>query len=171
MTLRDELIQYSLSAIAGDNVVACIKHKWACMRFLRDLDNENTDEFPYIFNPVMIDDEGEEYQPGDRFLDWMRLFKHRKGVLQKQNIEPHIIQKFIFGNIYGWVHRDTGYRRFTKAYWQVGRKNAKSQSLSAVGSYELMAFGENASEVYCAATKTKQAKIVWSETESTTHVS
>ncbi|WP_207649595.1 terminase large subunit domain-containing protein [Desulfosporosinus metallidurans] len=87
----------------------------------------------------------------------MRLFKHRKGVLKGQHIEPHIIQKFVFGNIYGWIHGDTGYRRFNKYYWQVARKNTKSQSLSCVGSYEEMAFGEGASEVYCTATKRKQA--------------
>lgn len=155
MSLRDELVQYSNDVIA-DNIVSCQKHKWSCIRFLRDLDREGTDDFPYLFDE----------EKANRFLNWMRLFKHRKGILQGQYIEPHIIQKFIFGNIYGWVHKDTGYRRFTKAYWQVGRKNAKSQSLSCVGSYELMALGEGASEVYCAATKTAQAKIVWNETES-----
>jgi phage terminase large subunit-like protein len=164
MTLREELIKYSKDVIAG-KIVACLKNKWACMRFLRDLEHENTDEFPYIFNPVLVVDDS-EFQPAERFLDWMRLFKHRKGVLRGQHIDPHIIQKFIFGNIYGWIHRDTGYRRFTKFYWQVGRKNAKSQSLGTVGSYELMAMGEGASEVYCAATKTEQAKIVWEETEA-----
>lgn len=164
MTLRDELIQYSKYIVAGE-IIACKKHKWACQRFLRDLERENTDEFPYLFNPVLVVDDS-EFQPAERFLDWMKLFKHRKGVLQKKHIDPHIIQKFIFGNVYGWIHRETGYRRFTKFYWQVGRKNAKSQSLGSVGSYELMAFGENASEVYCAATKTEQAKIVWEETEA-----
>ena len=73
------------------------------------------------------------------------------------------IQRFIFGNIYGWIHKDTGYRRFTKAYWQVGRKNAKSQSLGLVGDYELMALGEDNSEVYIGATKTLQAKIIYNE--------
>lgn len=43
------------------------------------------------------------------------------------------------------------------------KKNAKSQSLAAVGSYELMALGEGASEVHCAATKSEQARIVWDE--------
>lgn len=152
MTLLDEMIQYSEDVIEG-KIIACTKHKWACIRFLGDLNKPN---FEYVFDE----------SAACRFLDWMRLFKHRKGVLQGKHIEPHIIQKFIFGNIYGWVHRVTGYRRFTKAYWQVGRKNAKSQSLSCVGSYELAALGESASEVYCAATKTIQAKIVWSETDS-----
>ena len=152
MSLLEELITYSEDVINGVEV-ACIKHKWACARFLIDL---NKKDFKYVFDE----------EKAERFLEWMRLFKHTKGVLQGENIEPHIIQKFVFGNIYGWVNRETGLRRFKKAYWQVGRKNAKSQSLGTMGSYESMAFGENASEVYCAATKKDQAKIVWNEINS-----
>lgn len=150
--LRQELIQYSNDVIGGE-IVACKEHIWACLRFLGDLEREATDEFPYVFDE----------DKAERFLDWMRLFKHRKGVLAGKHIEPHIIQKMIFGNIYGWIHEESGLRRFTKAYWQVGRKNAKSQSLGTVGSYEGSAFGESSAEVYCAATKKDQAKIVWEE--------
>jgi phage terminase large subunit-like protein len=154
--LKTQLIKYSNDVISG-KIVSCQKHKWACIRFLRDIDREDTEEFPYIF----------KIEKAGRFFKWMRLFKHRKGVLKGKNIEPAPIQLFIFGNIYGWYHRDTLLRRFNKFYWQVARKNAKSQSLSVVASYELMAFDENgleASEVYCAATKTEQAKIVYDET-------
>lgn len=153
--IRFELIQYSEDILNGD-IVACQKHKWACQRFLYDLEREGTEDFPYIF----------EEERAERFFDWMRLFKHRKGVLAGQYIEPHIIQKFNFGNIYGWIHKDTELRRFNKAYWQVARKNAKSQSLGASGSYEASAFGEPSAEVYCAATKKDQAKIVWEEIEA-----
>lgn len=154
MSLTDRLIEYS-EQVFNDEIVSCEKHKWACRRFLDDLSRQGTERFPYIFDE----------ERANRFLDWMRLFKHRKGVLAGQYIEPHIIQEFIFGNIYGWVHRDTELRRFNKAYWQVGRKNAKSQSLGAVGSYEGSAFGESYAEVYCAATKKDQAEIVWDEIE------
>jgi phage terminase large subunit-like protein len=154
-SLKEELIRYSKNVIS-ENIIGCQKHKWACMRFLHDLEREGTDKFPYVFNE----------EKAIRYLDWMRLFKHRKGVLRGKNIEPDIIQVFIFSNIYGWYHRDTGYRRFKKAYWQVGRKNAKSQSLACVGSYELGAFNGSMNEVYCAATKTEQARIVWEETDS-----
>jgi len=153
--LTEELIKYS-EAVLSDEIISCQKHKWACQRFLNDIANQETVGFPFVF----VEEKAE------KFLDWMRIFKHRKGVLKGQHIEPHAIQKFVFGNIYGWVHKDTGYRRFSKAYWQVGRKNAKSQSLACVGSYELMAFGEGTSEVYCTATKRKQARIVWEETEA-----
>jgi phage terminase large subunit-like protein len=155
MSLKQWLIDYSHDVIDG-RIISCQKHKWACMRFLRDIEREGTDEFPFIFDE----------KKAMRFLKWMTLFKHTKGVLKGQNIRPHEIQVFVFGNIYGWVHKDTDYRRFKKAYWQVGRKNAKSQSLACVASYEAMAFGENMSEVYIGATKTEQAKIVWNETEA-----
>jgi phage terminase large subunit-like protein len=51
-------------------------------------------------------------------------------------------------------------------YWQVGRKNAKSQSLACVASYELMAYSKGRTEVFCGATKTEQAEIVWNETKA-----
>ena len=149
---RDYLIEYSNDVINGD-IIACQKHKWACMRFLRDIEREGTEEFPYIF------DENKAL----RFLAWKSTFKHTKGVLQGQRIQPTPLQAFDFGNIYGWVHKDTGLRRFKKAYLQRARKNAKSQDLAAVASYEAMANGVNASEVYIGATKTEQSRIVWNE--------
>ena len=152
MTIKEELIQYAKDCI-NDTKHCCQKHRWACERFLRDIRREGTDEFPYIFDDAKA----------ERFYKWASLHKHTKGVLVNTPIIFTPIQRFIFGNIYGWVHKETGYRRFTKAYWQVGRKNAKSQSLGLVGDYELMALGEDNSEVYIGATKTLQAKIIYNE--------
>jgi phage terminase large subunit-like protein len=152
MPLLEELIEYSNDILDG-KIVACLKHKWACSRFLKDLSRQGNEDFPFIFSEAKA----------ERFFDWMRLFKHTKGVLEGQNIEPHIMQKFVFGNVYGWIHMDTSYRRFNKSYWQVARKNAKSQSQAVVGLYETFANGVSASEVYCAATKKDQAKVVWNE--------
>ena len=152
--IRQFLIDYSEDVLAGD-VVACKKHKQACTRFLRDIEREGTDDFPYIFDE----------DRASRFLEWMTLFKHTQGVLAEQHIQPHEIQVFVFGNIYGWKHRDTGYRRFRFLYWQVAKKNAKSQSLACVGTYETFAFVKGKAEVYCAATKKDQSKIIWEEAQ------
>lgn len=152
MTLTDELIQYSKDCIADTRHV-CQKHRWACERFLKDLKKSGMKEFPYIFDE----------EKALRFFEWAALHKHTKGVLAGEPIEFTPIQRFIFGNVYGWVHQDTGLRRFRKAYWQVARKNAKSQSLAIVGDYELMALGEPMSEVYIGATKSMQAKIIYNE--------
>jgi phage terminase large subunit-like protein len=150
--LKQWLIEYSHEVLSG-GIVACEKHKWACRRFLNDIEKEGTEEFPFVFDE----------ERALHFLNWMALFKHTKGKLAGERIEPQPIQMFVFGNIYGWVHKDTKLRRFKKAYWQVGRKNAKSQSLACVGSYEDSGLGEPMSEVYVGATKTEQAKIVWNE--------
>lgn len=150
--LKEWLIDYADDVINGE-INACIKHKQSCQRFLLDIEKEGTEDFPYIFNE----------DKALKFIEWMSLFKHTKGKLQGEKIVPHEIQVFVFGNIYGWVHKETNMRRFKKAYWQVGRKNAKSQSLACVGSFETMAFGENMSEVYIGATKAEQSKIVWNE--------
>ncbi|MGY5346891.1 terminase large subunit [Bacillus subtilis] len=151
-TIKQFLIDYSRDVISGE-IVACEKHIWACERFLNDVSREGTREFPYVF-----DDE-----KARRFLYWMTQFKHTKGPLQGENIVPEPIQIFIFGNVYGWVHKDTGFRRFRKVYWGVARKNTKTQSLACVGSYEGFANDEYMSEVYIGATKAEQAKICWNE--------
>ena len=152
-TLKEMLVGYSLQVINSE-YGHCVKEKWACQRFLRDVEREDTDDFPYIFDD----------SKALRFLKWTTNFKHSKGPLAGQNIDPAPIQMFIFGNLYGWVHRDTGYRRFRTSYWQVARKNAKTQSNACVASYEASAFGEPYAEVYIGATKTEQAKILWNET-------
>ncbi|MBP0725544.1 terminase large subunit [Bacillus sp. RG28] len=153
--LKQWLIEYCHDVLNGD-VIACEKHKWSCLRFLNDIEREGTEDFPYIFDE----------EKALRFLNWMALFKHTKGKLAGKRIEPEAIQIFIFSNIYGWIHKEKNLRRFKKSYWQVGRKNAKSQSLSCVGSYESSGIGEPMSEVYIGATKTEQAKIVWNETKA-----
>lgn len=152
MTLLEELIEYSHNCIE-DTAHVCQKHRWACERFLRDVQHTKTEEFPYVFDE----------EKAQRFFNWAHLHRHTKGVLAGEPIDFAPIQRFIFGNVYGWVHQDTGLRRFRRAYWQVARKNAKSQSLAIVGDYELMALGEPMSEVYIGATKTLQAKIIYNE--------
>jgi phage terminase large subunit-like protein len=154
MTLTTELKHYCKD-ILEDKPLSCKKHKWACTRFLSDLEKQNTDEFPYVFVE----------QNADRFLRWMGMFKHTKGPLAGTLKIPEPIEKFIFGNIYGWVHRETRFRRFRQAYWQVARKNAKSQDLAIVGTYEMSAFGEQCAEVYVAATKKEQTRYVWEEAD------
>lgn len=151
-TLKEQLIEYSHRVIDG-RIIACKKHKWACQRFLNDLDKERTPEFPYYF------DEGE----GQKAIDWLEEFKHSKGELAGTKIKAHIFIKFVLGNVYGWINQNTGYRRFERFYEQVGRKNAKSQTLAGMTTYELAPYKVLGSEVYCLAPVSKQAKAVFKE--------
>lgn len=152
LTLQEELTSYCDKILSG-KILAGKKHKWACLRFMKDLKQAGAKQFPWVLDEDRV----------QKYLRWMRLFPHTKGDLAGKMIEPHIIQKFVFGQIYGWVHKDTGLRRFRKAYWQVGRKNAKSQGMAIMGLYEMAAMGESCAEVYVAATKRDQTRYVWGE--------
>lgn len=153
-SIKDDLIEYCNRILDG-RIIACIKHKWSCQRFLNDLDksDKNTKDFPYYYD-------NEEAQ---RAIDWIEEFKHTKGPLAGTKINAHIFVKFVLGNVYGWMNRNTGYRRFKKMYEQVGRKNAKSQTLAGMTTYELAPYGVLGSEVYCLAPVSKQAKAVFKE--------
>ena len=152
MTILEELIGYCNDRIEGKEI-ACEKEIQACKRFIRDIENQGTDKFPYIW----IEDEAE------KIVEWFALLRHSKGVLEKQPIILNTWQKFNLCNIYGWYHKDTGYRRFRKAFIEVARKNAKSQMMAGVALYEISAFGVNASEAFCLGTKMKQSKLVFKE--------
>lgn len=153
-SIKEDLIEYCNRILDG-RIIACKKHKWTCERFLNDLEksNKNLEEFPYRFDEL----------EAQRAIDWIEEFKHSKGELAGTRIKAHIFVKFILANVYGWININTGYRRFKRMYEQVGRKNAKSQTLAGITTYELAPYGVLGSEVYCLAPVSKQAKAVFKE--------
>lgn len=64
--------------------------------------------------------------------------------------------------VFGFVN-DKGYRTCHESVLIVGKKNGKSLLASVVGLYMLIADGEKGPQVYSAATKRDQAKIIWQE--------
>lgn len=150
MTALDPITQYARDVVEG----RVITGRWvrlACERHLRDLDRQGADKFPFVFDP----------SKAERVFAFFGFCRHVKGQLAGQPIELEPWQQFILGSIFGWIHRDTGLRRYRKAYVQVGRKNGKSTILSGLGLYMLMADGELGAEVYATATKADQARIVY----------
>lgn len=163
MNLREHIARYCKYVIDTESQF-CEKYRWSALRFLNDLSRENTSSFPYIFNPQIYNHKGSDFGPAERYVDrWMPLFKHTKGPLAGQSKIAVDYERFVYGNIYGWVDRDTGMRRFRRMYEQLARKNAKSQDKAIQGIYECSAFGEPLAEVYVAATKKEQTRHVWGE--------
>lgn len=72
-------------------------------------------------------------------------------------------QEFILGSLFGWVHKETGKRRFTDSYVQVARQQGKSVLNAVLGMYCSNFCNYNYAQVYCTATKSDQAKIVLKE--------
>ena len=128
-------------------------HRLAGLRHLRDRGVEGTAKFPYVFNAELADD-------AIRFFEQMR---HYKGPKAGQRLTLERWQQFVIGSLFGWVHQKTGYRRFRTCYEEIPRKNGKSIKCAA-GTIKFAFFdGEMGADVYVAATKKDQAKIVFED--------
>lgn len=147
---NDAVTQYALKVV-NKKIIVGIPVIQACKRHLKDLKRQGTKKFPYIFK-------SEKAEHLFRFFSYL---KHVKGEVAGQNIILVDFQQFIIGSIFGWVHKNTGYRRYKKAYIQVGRKNAKSELSGGISDYMAGFDGEIGAQVYATATKKEQAKIVW----------
>lgn len=137
-------------AVSTGDLPAGQWHRLACDRHLRDLDVSARGDSPWIFRPELT----------EKAFGIFRLFRHYKGrdwAGRPVELEPW--QKFVVGSLMGWVHRDTGYRRFQNAFTEVPRGNGKSTL--AGGLLVLLTFfdAESGAEGYSAATKRDQARI------------
>ncbi|MFO0773724.1 MAG: terminase TerL endonuclease subunit [Nitrospiraceae bacterium] len=101
-------------------------------------------------------------QQAEDAIAFFGYLKHSKGEWAGQKMELADWQQFIVWNLFGW-YRDDGTRRFRKAYNEFARKNGKSTLAAGIGLKLAFADNEAGAEVYAAATKKDQARIVWSE--------
>jgi phage terminase large subunit-like protein len=163
-----EAIEYAQEVVAG-LIPACKWVKAACRRQLDDLERweknraaeaagaplapDHPDYWPYEWRPDLA----------DRVIRFKELWPHIKDGFgwragERITLEPW--QKFKHACVFGWVNRASGMRRYRTVYEEVPRKNAKTTDLATTGLYLLAADGEAGAEVYSAATKEEQARIV-----------
>lgn len=147
----DVIYKYALD-VAEKRIVACKKHIWACKRFISDIEKSKEDTYQYYFDIEEVLD----------FYEWARLFKHRTGIVKDLRIELIPWQLFIAGNLFGWKDKKTNFRRYKKAFISVGRKNAKSELLSLIATYECFITDDN-SEVYLTGWNRDGSEIVYRE--------
>lgn len=88
--------------------------------------------------------------------------RHSKGKLGGQLIVLELWEKAMLAAIFGFIDIE-GNRQYQKALLIVAKKNGKSTIAAGIGLYMLLADGEAGPEVYAAATKRDQAKIIWQE--------
>ena len=143
--MTDPVSQYAVDVLDGRHP-ACRLVKAACQRHLDDLDR----------NDIYFD-----AKHVDLVFAFLKLCKHYKGEWAGKPMVLHPAQQFIVGNLFGWKLKSSGKRRFRTAYVELPRKNGKSTLLSAIALYLLAADREPGAEIYAAATKEDQAKIVW----------
>lgn len=104
---------------------------------------------------VWVPDEGERVV---QFIE--RYCRHHKAEWAGRPLLLEEWQKALIRAAFGWYRAD-GLRRFRTLYWEIPRKNGKSEIAAALALYLLVADDEPGAEVYASATKDDQARIVW----------
>lgn len=141
--------QYADDVLSG-KVVACKWIKLACERQKRDLENSKNKSFNFRFDDLAA----------EKICRFSSLINHVKG-RTGGTLELEPWQAFIYTTVFGWVHKETGYRRFKDVYIEVAKKNGKSFFSVPVGLYMLALDGEPGAEVYVAASQREQTKHIY----------
>jgi len=161
--------RYAHDVVQGRKV-ACRLVRQACQRHLDDLKTGTERGLAF------------DVEAADRALKFISILCHSKGEWAGQRIVLEPWQQFITWCLFGWkraphkrwivekqgqLENTAGTRRFRTAYIEIARKNGKSTWLAAVLLYLAFADeipgGEPGAEVFTAATKRDQARIVHGE--------
>jgi phage terminase large subunit-like protein len=140
---------YGRKVLIG-SLVTCKWVKLFCQRHFTDL--EQGAARGLTFEPAS----------GERVLRFFALLKHSKGEWAGKTFILDDWQRFYLFVLFGWKRAD-GTRRFRVCYTEIARKNGKSTLSAGIALYLFIGDEEPGAEVYAAATKKDQAKIVWSE--------
>lgn len=133
--------------IESGEIVTSRRVKAVYGRLMEEMDSPAADS-PYYFDE----------ETGERPIIFIERFcKQSQGTLGAP-LRLELFQKAFIQTLFGWILKETGYRRFRETLFLVGRKNGKSTLLAALALYMLVADYEGAAEIYSVATKKDQAR-------------
>jgi len=146
----DPATAYALAVQAGE-VIAGPHVRASCARHLGDLET----------GPArgLVWDADAAARALGFFPDVLRL---SEGQFDGEPFRLHPSQEFIVGSLFGWKRAD-GTRRFRRAYVEQGKGNGKSPLAGGVGLFGMMADREAGAQVFAAAAKMDQARILFND--------
>jgi phage terminase large subunit-like protein len=159
-------LQYPLAAKVrqyADEIVSGIRasNKYvylACKRHLNDLVKAKSKDYPYYWSPAHA----------EQVIRFVESMPHIKGAWTGKLIKLELWQCFHVGVPFGWLRKDNRKRRFRERYVEVPRKNGKTLIDAVLGLYMLTMDDEQGAEVYCGASKEKQAMLIFNAAKQMT---
>ena len=133
--------------IESGEIVTSRRVKAVYGRLMAEMDS------PAAGSPYYFDEE-----TGERPIIFIERFCKQSQGHARESSTPRAFQKAFIQTLFGWLLKETGYRRFRETLFLVGRKNGKSTLLAAIALYMLVADYEGAAEIYSVATKKDQAR-------------
>jgi len=147
---EDPVTDYARKVISGD-IIAGPHVRATCGRHLRDLDEAGERGLAW--------DQNAAARALGFFPDVLRL---SDGQFEGKPFSLHPSQEFVVGSLFGWKRAD-GTRRFRRAYIEQGKGNGKSPLAGGIGLYGLVADGEPGAQIFAAAAKMDQARILFND--------
>ena len=150
--MRDRVTEYAQAVVDGKVSFCGRLHILACKRHLNDLKKQRTEKFPYYWS----------VEAADRILEYAETLTIKEGFEQKP-VRLFDCQAFDIGCTFGWLRCADDFRRFRRRYKSVSRQQGKSFENGIMGPYIAAFGGYQEGKLFTAATKRRQAKIVWDE--------
>lgn len=147
----DRATKHAEDVVSGKTVSGRL-HRLACERHLRDLERQDTKEFPYVW----------DVKKSERILNFAEKLTISEGY-EMRPVRLFDTQCFDFGLRMGWIRQNDGRRRFRRSYVSKARQNGKSFENGINGPYIAGFSGYNNGRLFTVATKKRQARIVWEE--------
>lgn len=127
-------------------------HILACKRHLKDLERQNTDEFPYFWDA----------EASQRVLEFSETLTLAEGANPKP-LRLMDCQAFDIGCTFGWKKTVNGCRRFRRRYKSISRQQGKTMENGVLGTYIAGFSGYKHGKLFTVATKKRQARLAWEE--------
>lgn len=149
-----DYVQDYINAVESGEIIVGKKIQQAIDRHKRDLEKSKSDDFPYEF----------DLEKTRLPLQFISSLPDPKSM--KVN-EMALFQKVIIQLTFGWINKDTDYRRFRKVYISLARKQGKSLISAGIALYMLLyeRSPRESRQIYTTANKRDQAKIVFNMTK------
>jgi phage terminase large subunit-like protein len=144
----DPATSYAKAVVAGE-IIAGPPVRAACARHLRDL--ESGADRGLTWDTAAA---GKAY---GFFRDIIRL---NGGQFEGKPFVLLPWQEFVIGSLFGWKQKD-GTRRFRMAYIEAAKGSGKTPLAASIGLWMLCADGEARAEVFAAAVKQDQARVLF----------
>ena len=137
--------------LQSGEIVACEEIKAVYARMVSEMEAQDY-AFPFFFHE----------ETGEYVINFIENYcKHYQGDHAGEFVKLELFQKAFIQCLFGWLEKETNRRRFREYFFEVARKHGKSFLSGCIAVYMLAADGEQGAEIYSAATKLDQAKIIY----------
>lgn len=138
--------------IANGTIEACEEIKAVYKRLVEEMELPMEHPFLFYFDESV----------GNHAIEFIETFcRHYQGELAGELVKLELFQKAFIQALFGFLDKKTGLRRFREYFFEVARKHGKSFLSACISVYMMVADSEDGAEVYSAATKLDQAKIIY----------